>query len=154
MPNIVIKIPSGVLDCDARATLVGAINRVAAEVEQIADDPKKQFLCWIAIDEIAPGNWTCGGNDVTAHFIPVLAVVHLPAGVLDDAARARYAEGMHAALASALPREGRRILSSCIFNEVPDGMWGVSGALWRLEDFAAAAGFRHLAHLPGRKAPG
>lgn len=151
MPNILIKAPAGIFDAGARGKLIGALNRLAAEVEQLPDDPKKQFLCWITIDEIAQGNMTCGGSDVTARYIPVLMTIHVPAGVVDDAARARYVEGAHQALVSALPLEKRRILSSCIFSEVPDGTWGVNGTSWRLADFADAAGFQHLQHLIGNK---
>jgi phenylpyruvate tautomerase PptA (4-oxalocrotonate tautomerase family) len=147
MPNILVRIPAGVFDHGARNKLSDALNRVAADAEGIPDDPAKRFLCWVEIEEIARGNWTCGGNDVTSRLIPVLMNIHVPAGVLDDAARARYADGAHQAVVSALPHEKRKILSSCIFNEVPDGTWGVNGALWRLEDFAAAAGYRHLQHL-------
>jgi phenylpyruvate tautomerase PptA (4-oxalocrotonate tautomerase family) len=147
MPNIVIRIPHGTLDPDAKRPLVAAINETAADVERIPDDPNKRFLCWVVIDEVAPGNWTCGGADVTQSCIPVLVVVHIPAGVLDRAAGERYSAGLQRAVASALPNEARRILTSCIFHEVGDGLWGVNGEVWELKDFAAHAGFIHLQHL-------
>ncbi len=90
MPNIVLKIPKNSFPAAQRATLVQGINAAAAEAERIPADPRKRFLCWVLIDEIEPGNWTCGGADVTNQFIPCMAVVHIPAGVLDDAARATY----------------------------------------------------------------
>lgn len=147
MPNIVIRIPAGVLNSDSKRLLSEQINAVAAEVEQIPDHPKNRFLCWVLIDEVAPGNWTCGSQDISADYVPVLIQVHLPVGVLDDAARAQYASGMQQAFATALAHEKRSVLTSCLFNEVVDGTWGVNGALWQLPDFARHAGFKHLQSL-------
>jgi len=66
MPNIIVKIPAGVLDQRARAALVAAINQGAAECERIPPDPTKRALCWVAIEEIAAGHLTCGGIDPAA----------------------------------------------------------------------------------------
>jgi hypothetical protein len=35
-------------------------------------------------------------------------------------------------------------MTSVIISEVADGTWGVSGALWRLDTFVKAAGYKHL----------
>lgn len=147
MPNMVVKLPAGVLDADAKHRLVAALNAVAVEAERIGDDPRNRFLCWVAIDEIAPGNWTCGGLDVSADAVPVMALIYLPAGVLDAGDRERYAAGVQEAFSAAMPGERRRILVSCLFQDVQDGHWGVTGRIWRLHDFARHAGFRHLRHL-------
>jgi phenylpyruvate tautomerase PptA (4-oxalocrotonate tautomerase family) len=152
MPNIVITIPKLVLDVNSKKTLVEGINSVAVEAEQIADNSNSRFLCWVVIDETAPANWTCGGSDVGAAFIPVLVVVHVPAGVLEKTTREQYADGVHRAVLAALPDEKRQILTSCIFNEVENGLWGVNGHIWDLKDFARHAGFRHLQHLVEVKA--
>src|SRR5438105_14799267 len=115
MPNIVIRIPAGVLDDKARAALVAAINEGAAECERIPPDPARRSLCWVAIEEIAPGHLTCGGLDpLQAAVVPVMLSVNVPAGVLDDASRERYASLMHQAVAGALASEKRRIATSCI----------------------------------------
>lgn len=147
MPNIVINIPAGVLDVNSKEILVKGINSVAVEVEQIGEDLKNRFLCWVMIEEIARGNWTCGGSDVASEFVPILIVVHLPVGVLNEPARIQYAEGVHRAVNAALPGEKRKILISCIFDEVDEGLWGVNGAIWHLKDFARHAGYRHLQHV-------
>jgi len=144
MPNIVVNIPEGVLDGNSRKALIKGINAVAVDVEQIGEDPKSRFLCWMVIDEIKGGNWTCGGVDVALEFIPILIVIHIPIGVLDDAMRSRYIQGIQSAAHAALPDEGRRILVSCIINEVPDGLWGVNGTVWHLKDFVHHAGYIHL----------
>jgi phenylpyruvate tautomerase PptA (4-oxalocrotonate tautomerase family) len=148
MPNIVLKIPSNSFPGAQRAALVQGINEAAATAERIPADPRKRFLCWVMIDEIEPGNWTCGGADVTGQFLPCMAVVHVPNGVLDDAARATYTRLLQVAFQNALPAdEKRQLLTSVVFNAVEDGAWGVGGAVWRLPDFARAAGFAHLQHL-------
>ncbi len=45
------------------------------------------------------------------------------------------------------PADPRAVITSVILTEVADGTWGASGVLWRLPDFAKAAGFKHLQHL-------
>jgi phenylpyruvate tautomerase PptA (4-oxalocrotonate tautomerase family) len=150
MPNISIKLPAGVLDSSSRSRLVAAINAAAAKIERIPDDPKKRFLCWMSIDEVAAGNLTCGGADVTEAMIPVFVSVSVPIGVLDSAGCAEYVEAMHLALAESLSADQRKVVSSCIVNQVADGNWGANGTLWSLSDFSVRAGYEHLqaAFLP------
>jgi phenylpyruvate tautomerase PptA (4-oxalocrotonate tautomerase family) len=147
MPNIIVKVPAGVLDDAARSALVAAINDGAAECEGIPPDPAKRWLCWIAIEEIAAGNLTCGGIDPLAASVPVLISVSVPAGVLDDDSRGRYASLMHQAVTGALHGEKRRIATSCIISDITDGTWGANGRIWRLPQMAAASGYAHLQHL-------
>lgn len=154
MPNIVLKIPKHAFPGGHCAALVQGINEAAAAAERIPTDPRKRFLCWVLVDEIEAGNWTCGGADVSSQFLPCMAVVHVPDGVLDDAARAIYTRLMHAAFQNALHAdEKRQLLTSIVFNAVEDGSWGVGSVVWRLPDFARAAGFEHLQHLLVAAAP-
>lgn len=148
MPNILVKIPQGSFPGDSRATLVKKIRQAASAAEQIPADPAKQFLCWVLIEEIGTGDWTCGGADVTAKFLPCAATVQLPAGVLDEASRGQFVQLMHAAFKASMPAgDQRQLLSSVVLHDVPNGTWGVGGALWKLPDFARAAGYAHLQHL-------
>ncbi len=148
MPSIVLKIPKNSFPGAQRAALVKNINEAAAAAEQMPDDPRKRFLCWVLIDEMESGSVTCGGADVTSLFIPCFAIVHVPEGVLDDAARASYAQLMHSAFQAALPPgEKRRLTTNIVFSTVADGTWGVDGAVWRLPELAKAAGYAHLQHL-------
>jgi phenylpyruvate tautomerase PptA (4-oxalocrotonate tautomerase family) len=150
MPNIVLKIPKNAFPAEHRAALVQRIHEAAASVERIPADPAKRFLSWVLVDEIDPADWTCGGADVSRRFIPCLVIVHLPAGVLDDDARSRYASEVQAAFQESLPpQERRQLLTSLVLNEVADGTWGVNGKIWRLPQFAHAAGYAHLQHLLG-----
>jgi phenylpyruvate tautomerase PptA (4-oxalocrotonate tautomerase family) len=148
MPNILVKIPANAFDGDARATLARRITEAAAQAEQIPPDPRKRATSWVVIDEVPAGAWWCGAADVTTQMVPCLAVAHVPAGVLDAAARTRFVQQMHEAFALALPAaDARRVVTSVMVHDVADGTWGVNGALWTLPDFAGAAGYAHLQHL-------
>jgi len=148
MPNILLKIPKGTFSGEARATLVRRINDAAAMAEQIPVDPKKRFLCWVVVEEVEQGLWTCGTVDVTAAVLPCIAMVYVPAGVLDEASRASYVELMHVAFTQALPaNDKRQLITSVVLHDVADGAWGVNGAIWNLPVFAKAAGFEHLQYL-------
>ncbi len=133
MPIIVLKIPKNAFAAEHRVALVQRLHEAAASVERIPADP---------------ADWTCGGADVSRRFIPCLVIVYLPAGVLDDAARSRYAKLVQEAFAQSLPdQEPRQLVTSLVLNEVADGAWGVNGESWRLPQFAQAAGYAHLQHL-------
>lgn len=148
MPTILVKIPKGSFPGDSRATLAKKITDAASTVEQMPADPRKQFVTWVLIDEVESGNWTCGGADVTAQFLPCVAVVYVPSGVLDEASRGQCVQLMHAAFEGAMPvGEKRQLATSIILHDVPDGTWGASGVLWKLPDFAKASGYAHLQHL-------
>lgn len=148
MPNILIHLPKDAFSGEARATLVSHINKAAARAEQIPDDPRKRMLCWVLINEVEPGAWTCGGTDLTWQMLPCMAQVYLPAGVLDDTSRALYVQLLHEAFKQSMPpQDQRQLVSSVVLHEVADGTWGVNGAIWALPDFAKAAGFVHLRHL-------
>lgn len=148
MPNILIKVPHGVFPSAQLRKLTQTITEVASVTEQIPAEMKKRFLCWITVDEVSQGMFTCGGMDTTQHVIPCIAMVYLPAGVLDGASRAQYVNTVHAAFASALSADDKRqIATSVILHEIPDGQWGANGSIWQLPDFAKAAGYAHLQHL-------
>lgn len=148
MPNILIRIPKDSYLGEARAALVRGINDAATLAEQIPAEPRKRMLCWVLVEEIASGAWTCGGADVTAQLLPCVVMVYLPAGVLDAAARALYVQALHQSLHRSMPpQDTRRLASSVVLHEVADGMWGVNGTIWRLPQFAEAAGFAHLQNL-------
>jgi len=145
---MIVRIPAGVFDAAGKERLVKELNDAAAAAERIPEDRKSRFLCWVVIDEAAPGAWTCGGVDVMPWLIPVMAVIYVPAGVLDDESRALYARLVDAAFKAAAPDGGTgRVVSSVVLHDVPDGAWGASGNIWTLADIAARAGYEHLRHL-------
>lgn len=148
MPNILVKLPKDSFPAQHREALVRLLNHAAASAEQIPDDAKKRFLCWVVVDEVAPGFWTCGGIDVTAQVLPCIAMLYVPAGVLDAATRARYVSLVHDAFRQALPAtDQRRLATSVIVHDVAEGTWGANGAIWRLPDFVDEVGFAHLKSL-------
>jgi phenylpyruvate tautomerase PptA (4-oxalocrotonate tautomerase family) len=148
MPNIIVKIPANTFDASARSSLVKGINQAAAKAEQIPDNPNNRMLCWVVLEEIETGCWTCGASDASSVLIPVLVQIYLPSGVLDEESRAQYVVGIHQAIHQAFNNEQHqeqpRIASSCLIHEVPNGTWGVNGMLWQLHDFAEHAGYAHL----------
>ncbi|HEX7864700.1 MAG TPA: tautomerase [Variovorax sp.] len=148
MPTILVKIPHGSFPGECRAALVRKINEAATATEQMPDDPLARSMCWVLVDEVAAGAWTCGGVDMTTKLLPCTVLAYLPAGVLDDASHGLFVARMHAAFEEAMPADDRRRLAtSVVMNEVPDGAWGVGGEVWRLPDFARSAGYAHLQHL-------
>ena len=150
MPNILIKVPQGVFPPAQLRKLTETITEAASVAEQMPAEMKRRFLSWITVDEVAQGLFTCGGMDTTQHVIPCIAMVYLPAGVLDGAARAQYVNTVHAAFASTLAADDKRqIATSVILHEIPEGQWGGNGSIWRLPDVAKAAGYAHLQSLIG-----
>lgn len=148
MPNILVKIPKGAFPTEHRTALLRKLNDAAATAEQIPDDPKKRFVCWVIVDEVEPGSWACGGIDMTGQILPCLAMIYVPAGVLDGASRATYVDLVHEAFKQALPAtEKRQLFTSIVLHDVVDGTWGANGTIWRLPGIAQAAGFAHLQSL-------
>ncbi|MDP3817025.1 tautomerase [Pseudomonas sp.] len=148
MPNILVKIPQGSFPAEHRATLMRKLNDAAATAEQIPQDQNKRFFCWVVVDEVEPGSLTCGALDMTAQVLPCIAMIYVPAGVVDDAARASYAKLVHEAFVQALPAtEKRQLATSVMLHDVIDGTWGANGAIWRLPELAKASGYAHLQAL-------
>ncbi|WP_178116221.1 tautomerase family protein [Pseudomonas sp. LD120] len=151
MPNILIKIPQGAFNAQQRERMLHEVTQVALDVEQIGQDPRQRALCWVLLEELAPGTWRCGGADLGAQALSCLVQVKVPAGVLDSARRQAYVAGLHQALAACRPAEdGRLLMTSILLDEVPDGTWGANGTLWHLADFTRAAGYRHLSPANGQ----
>ncbi|WP_219214728.1 tautomerase [Variovorax boronicumulans] len=148
MPNILVKIPRGAFPGGARAQLAHNIEKAAARAEQMPEDPRHRALCWVLVEEIDAGLWTCGGRDVGAQVLTCFALALVPAGVLDAPSRALCVRSMHDAFVHAMPADDtRRLHSSVIVQEVAEGHWGGDGALWTLPALAQAAGYVHLQHL-------
>lgn len=148
MPFIIIKVPEGVFEGAARHKLVAGVTAAAKDAEQIGDDPRQEFLTFVQIEEIKAGCLFAGGHDVSAQVAPVIVLWHAPQGVFDDAGRVRAITLVHEAIAAAVPAsETRRLVTSVMVGDVPDGSWSANGVRWRLADFARAAGFKHLQHL-------
>ncbi|MEM5398419.1 hypothetical protein, partial [Staphylococcus gallinarum] len=84
-------------------TLARRITEAAAQAEQIPDDPRRRATTWVTVEDVPAASWWCGGADVTTQVVPCMAIAHVPAGVLDADARARFVQQVHEAFAQALP---------------------------------------------------
>jgi phenylpyruvate tautomerase PptA (4-oxalocrotonate tautomerase family) len=147
MPNIIVKLPKGSFTADAKAALAKGITDAAIAAEKLPDRPESRFLCWVTLEDVEPSQFFCGGVDVTAVAVPLIVQLFVPRGVLNGSDRADYVEMIHAACMNALKTEERKIFTSIIIHEVEEGMWGANGSIWRLPDFARAAGYVHLQDL-------
>ena len=147
MPTIVIRIPEGVFDTAARQKLGENVTEVAKAAEQIGDEPHHAMSTWVIIEEIKAGNMFSGGRDPLQAFIPASVFWYYPEGVFDQDGRAEAVRLIQDAIAAAAPADGRRVISAVAMTQVDDGTWSAAGTMWRLADFARAAGFKHLQHL-------
>jgi phenylpyruvate tautomerase PptA (4-oxalocrotonate tautomerase family) len=148
MPSIIVKVPEGAFDAAGRERIAKGITAAAKSAEKIGDDPRQEFTTWLVIEEVKAGYFFAGGNDPVAQVLPVIVFFYAPAGVLDEADRATAVQLIHTAVSVAKPNaDPRPVMTSVIVFDVPDGTWGGSGVLWRLPDFARAAGYKHLQHL-------
>ena len=148
MPNIIVKVPEGAFDEAGRAALGKGIHAAAKAVEGWGDDPRQEALTWVLVEEVKPGCLFAGGTDQTARIIPVIVFFYPPAGVIDEAGRAEVMRRVHQAVTAAKSTsDPRPVATSIMVWEVADGTWSANGQLWRLPDFARAAGYRHLQHL-------
>jgi len=148
MPNILIRIPKDSFQGEARAQLMRQVTEAASKVEQIPDESKNRMMCWILVEEISSGSWSCGGVDLTSTILPCMAEIFVPAGVLTKISRETYVKVMDEAFRSTQASDDKRqIATSIILHEIEDGQWGVNGRIWPLSQFVRAAGFEHLQHL-------
>lgn len=150
MPNVIVKVPQGTLSLEQRHALCQQITHAVATAEQIPDVPHQRMLCWVLIEEVPTGSWTCGGMDMASFRCPSWVVVHVPAGVLDASARQLCVRLIHAAFEAMETSEvPTRWMTSITVHEVPDGHWGANGSIWSLSDFVRNAGYQHLQpHMP------
>lgn len=145
MPNILIKVPTGVFSEQQRERLLKHISEAAIAHEHMGTDPRQRSLCWALIEEIRAADWLCGGVNVHAQAIPCIVLVKVPAGVLDERMREDYVLGLHQAVEHCREPDDRRLLMTSIqLMDVTDGTWGANGSLWHLADFTRAAGYGHL----------
>ncbi|WP_248749467.1 tautomerase [Pseudomonas sp. MWU15-20650] len=154
MPTIFIKTPAGALSAQQRERMLTAVDAAATQCSGLGPDPRQRRLCWVIAEEIPAGLWRCGGSDDFSQFVPCLVQILAPAGVLDDAHRARYAAAVHQAIVDIAPvPEAQRLVTSIIVSDVEDGTWGANGQLWRLPQFVAAAGYAHMPQVVPSSTP-
>lgn len=148
MPNIIVKVPEGAFEGDARKNLAQGLTSVAKSVEQIGDDPRQELLTWVAIEDVRSGSLFAGGADLLSRVIPVIVFFYTPEGIIEPVKNQEVVRLVHEAVAGAKPAgDPRPVMTSVILAPVADGTWGANGSLWRLADFVRTAGYKHLQHL-------
>lgn len=146
MPITTIHVPAGAFDADTKQQAVAAVTEAVARAESIPDDPSRRTGIVVIWRELPAGGLYAAGFPVEELAVPVLVWLEPPAGVLDDARRARFVadvdDAFRSAYCGALP-----VFTSVIVREVADGSWGRDGSISYLADFARSAGYEHLQHL-------
>ena len=150
MPYIAITVQHRDFEPAAIDAMGRAAARAAADAEEIPDDPLRRANTVVQIIEAPAGQlYSAAGGDAPRAVRIVIAEVFVCEGVLDAAHRARCIRGIHAAIRDAGAVSGARggipVRTSIIVNDVTNGTWGIDGELQFLPDFAARAGYRHLA---------
>lgn len=146
MPIVHVRVPEGVFDPAAIQRLGADVTKAAADAERVPKDPSRRKGTWVLIDEVRSTHWfAAGASDVTREFIPAVATIYPPAGVLDRASCEEFAASFDEAVkAAASVGETRPILTACVIADVPEGRYGVMGRIFSLGDFVTMAGYEHL----------
>ncbi|MEV6321285.1 tautomerase family protein [Nocardia sp. NPDC051787] len=139
MPFVELFIPKGSLD-DARREKIGA--RLVSEVmvaEGAPDTEAARSISWLVVNEIDA--WFVGGRQLPAGEKPKYVVrVGVPAGSMNDDKRKDIVERVTQVLADADDDPARFTQPATAWvhiNEIPEGNWGASGKVVRIEDIAA-----------------
>ncbi len=146
MPIVHVRVPEGVFDADAKRRLGEGVTKAAADAERIPDDANHRMSTWVLIDEVRSGSWFAAGSaEAASKFIPAVATMHPPQGVLDLAKRQEFAAAFEKAVKQAVPSgDARPVLTSCVISDVPEGHYAVMGRIFTLADFTAMGGYAHL----------
>ncbi|WP_157172046.1 tautomerase family protein [Nocardia higoensis] len=148
MPFLHIRTSAGAFSGAAIDTLVARLTEASWRAESIPDDPRARLYAVAFHDEIPAGRTYCGGFEADGLVALVLVDFTVGEGVLDPVRRARFADDLErAARDTATDLNGRRLVTSVTFDEVPDGRWGRGGRIIRLPEMAAGAGFEHLREI-------
>ncbi len=69
------------------AKIANGMTAASTAAESLPDDPDKQALIWVMIEEVKAGRVFAGGRPITSDTIPVVVKFYLPEGVLDNERR-------------------------------------------------------------------
>ena len=154
MPLLQVAVTAGSFSEDGRQRLVRGLTDAACRAESVPDDPLARARAVVIWDSLAPGSVYWGGNAADELIVGIFISYRVSDGVLDPVRRQEFSAAVEAEVAGALPEDDRRItFTSVIFDEVAEGRWGRDGAIRRLPEMAAAAGFEHLRAIADAKDP-
>ncbi|WP_280442774.1 hypothetical protein [Nocardia brasiliensis] len=145
MPLLNIRTSAGVFTDDEIDALVARLTEAAWRAESLPDTPAARLRAVAIHSEIASRRLYCGGQPADNLLAVVLVEFTAGDGVLDPVRRHGFAADLQRAATESAGHAGdRAIMTSVTFNEVPEGRWGRDGAIVRLPEMAAVAGFEHL----------
>jgi phenylpyruvate tautomerase PptA (4-oxalocrotonate tautomerase family) len=151
MPLLRVTLTPHAFDDAARAHLVTALTEAACRAESVPDQPENRMRALVLMEELAGGCFYSAGVCADARVAGVFIDWQVSTGVLDGARKARFAHELQEAAESALGADGvRMVVTSCVIHEVPEGQWAQNGAIRRLPEVSALAGFEHLAAIASR----
>lgn len=145
MPIVRVQVPAGVFDRAASEKLILEVNEAAAAAEQMPADPAYRLGLIVLWEELPAGAIRSNAADPVGLVAPVFVWFFPPDGVLDDAHAAEFVARVQEIFSGG--DAGQQVTTSVVIQPVADGRWGIGGAINRLPDFAARAGYRHLQHL-------
>ena len=115
------------------------------------DQPENRMRALVLMKELAGGCFYSGGAEAESAVAGVFIDWQVSTGVLDGTREERIARELQEAAKSAIDGDGdRMVVTSCVIHEVPEGQWAQNGAIRRLPEVSALAGFEHLAAIASR----
>ncbi len=144
MPLMRVTLTPGAFDDAQKARLASALTEAACRAESVPDLPQHRMRALVLLDELAPGCFYSAAQPADAAVAGVFIDWQVSTGVLDGARKARFAEDLEQAAVSANDDDARLVVTSCVIHEVPEGQWAQNGAIRRLPEVTALAGFEHL----------
>jgi hypothetical protein len=146
MPLITIRTTPGAFTADSKADIIRTLTETSIELESLPNTVKARRRCVVAWEDQAE---VYLGGEPAGPLARILALTFVTSdGVLDPVRRERFAAAVQA-VAEKQPADGRPVLTSVLYYDVPEGRWARNGTVTRLPQIAAAAGFTHLAEIAG-----
>jgi phenylpyruvate tautomerase PptA (4-oxalocrotonate tautomerase family) len=149
MPLMYLHLTPNAFNAAETQRIAELITEASLQAESIPNVPELRLRSLMFIDEHSAGHFYAGGQLGEALVRGVFLHLHVGVGVMDGARRAKLIADVHAAV-DQVARDGnastdrRRVVTSVIVTDVPEGFWGQDGIVRRLPQMAAVAGFEHL----------
>jgi phenylpyruvate tautomerase PptA (4-oxalocrotonate tautomerase family) len=144
MPLLRVTLTPGAFDDAQKARLAAALTDAACRAESVPDNPANRIFALVLFDELAAGAFYSAARSADGAIAGVFIDWQVSTGVLDAARKARFAAELQEAAVAVAGDDGRRVVTSCVIHEVPEGQWARNGGIRRLPEMASLAGFEHL----------
>ena len=153
MPLLRVALTPGAFDDKQRAELAVALTDAACRAESVPEAAPARSLALVVFDEMAPGAFFSAGQSAEHLVAGVFIDWQVSTGVLDGARKERFAADLQEAAERAVHGADRLVVTSCVIHEVPEGQWAQNGAIRRLPEVVAIAGFEHLTAMATAETP-